>query len=57
MIILNYDKNELFIPKLNGPKLNIKPKNEKNSSYIVIASIFISGFLFNINREIGRAHV
>ena len=53
MIILNYDKNELFnlvIPKLNGPKLNIKPKNEKNSSYIVIASIFIIGFLFNINR-------
>ena len=50
MIILNYDKNENFkldVPKLNRPKLNIKPKN---SSYIVIASIFIIGFLFNINR-------
>ena len=55
MIILNYDKNELFkldVPKLNGPKLNIKPKkiNEKNNCYIVIASILIIGFLFNINR-------
>ena len=55
MIILNYDKNENFklnVPKLNGPKLNgpklhMKPKNDKNSSYIVIASIFIIGFLFN----------
>ena len=49
MIILNYDKNELF--KLDTPKIN-KPKkiNEKNYSYIVIASIFIIGFLFNINR-------
>ena len=50
MIILNYDKNENFkldVPKLNRPKLNIKPKNEKNSYYIVIASIFIIGFLFN----------
>ena len=60
MIILNYDKNELFkldvpkldVPKLNGPKLNIKPKkiNEKNNCYIVIASILIIGFMFNINR-------
>ena len=53
MIILNYDKNENFkldVPKLNGPKLNMKPKNEKNNCYIVIASIFIIGFLFNINR-------
>ena len=56
MIILNYDKNENFkldVQKmniLNIPKLNIKPKNEKNSYYIVIASIFIIGFLFNINR-------
>ena len=54
MIILNYDENELFkldVPKLNGPKLNIKPKkiNEKNN-YIVIASIFIIALLFNINR-------
>ena len=50
MIILNYDKNEIF--KLNGPKLNIKPKkiNDKNNYYIVIASILIIGFLFNINR-------
>ena len=52
MIILNYDKNELFkldVPKLNGPKLNIKPKkiNENNNCYIVIASILIIGFLFN----------
>ena len=49
MIILNYDKNENFkldTPKINKPKIN-KPKNEKNSSYIVIASIFIIGFLFN----------
>ena len=53
MIILNYDKNELLdVPKLNGPKLNIKPKkiNEKNNCYIVIASIFIIALLFNINR-------
>ena len=54
MIILNYNKNELFkldVPKLNRPKLNIKPKkiNEKNN-YIVIASIFIIALLFNINR-------
>ena len=48
MIILDYDKNENF--KLDTPKLNIKPKNEKNNCYIVIASIFIIGFLFNINR-------
>ena len=51
MIILNYDKNEIFkldVPKLNRPKLNIKPKNEKNSSYIVIASIFTYFFLCNI---------
>ena len=50
MIILNYDKNEKFkldVPKLNGPILHMKPKNDKNSSYIVIASIFIIGFLFN----------
>ena len=55
MIILNYDKNEIFkldVPKLNGPKLNIKPKkiNDKNNYYIVIASILIIGFMFNINR-------
>ena len=55
MIILNYDKNQLFkldVPKLNGPKLNIKPKkiNEKNNYYIVIASILLIVFLFNINR-------
>ena len=60
MIILNYDKNEIFKldvpkmngPKMNGPKLNIKPKiiNEKNNCYIVIASILLIGFLFNINR-------
>ena len=50
MIILNYDKNEIF--KLDVPKLNIKPNkiNEKNNCYIVIASIFIIVFLFNINR-------
>ena len=50
MIILNYDKNELF--KLDVPKLNIKPKkiNDKKNCYFVIASIFIIGFLFNINR-------
>ena len=49
MIILDYDKNENF--KLDTPKIN-KPKkiNEKNNCYIVIASIFIIGFLFNINR-------
>ena len=44
MIILNYDKNENFkldVPKQNGPILHMKPKNDKNSSYIVIASIFI----------------
>ena len=32
MQILNYDKNEIFkldVPKLNGPKLNIKPKKQK----------------------------
>ena len=55
MIILNYDKNEIFkldVPKLNRPKLNIKPKkiNEKNNCYIVIASILIIAFMFNINR-------
>ena len=54
MIILNYDKNENFkldTPKINKPKIN-KPKkiNEKNNCYFVIASIFIIGFLFNINR-------
>ena len=49
MIILNYDKNELF--KLDTPKINKpKKKNEKNNCYIVIASILIIGFLFNINR-------
>ena len=50
MIILNYDKNQLF--KLDIPKLNIKPKkiNEKNNCYIVIASILLIVFLFNINR-------
>ena len=48
MIILDYDKNENF--KLDTPKIN-KPKiNDKNNCYIVIASIFIIGFLFNINR-------
>ena len=55
MIILNYDKNEIFkldVPKLNGPKLNIKPKkiNEKNNCYIVIPFILLIGILFNINR-------
>ena len=55
MIILNHDKNEIFkldVPKLNGPKLNIKPKkiNEKNNCYIVIPFILLIGFLFNINR-------
>ena len=32
MIILNYDKNENFkldVPKLNGPKLHMKQKNDK----------------------------
>ena len=50
MIILDYDKNENFkldVPKLNRPKLKPKKINDKNSSYIVIASIFIIGFLFN----------
>ena len=49
MIILDYDKNENL--KLDVPKIN-KPKkiNEKNNCYFVIASIFIIGFLFNINR-------
>ena len=55
MQMLNFDYNNKFIvdvPKLNGPKLNIKPKkiNEKNNCYIVIASILLIGFLFNINR-------
>ena len=46
MIILNYDKNENF--KLDVPKINKPNKiNEKNNCYIVIASIFIIGFLFN----------
>ena len=49
---LNFDYKNKFIvdiPKLNGPKLNIKPKkiNEKNNLYIVIASILLIGFLFN----------
>ena len=50
MIILNYDKNQLF--KLDIPKLNIKPKkiNEKNNCYIVISFIILIGFLFNYNR-------
>ena len=52
MQMLNFNYNNKFIidvPKLNGPKLNIKPKkiNEKNNCYIVIASILIIGFLFN----------
>ena len=49
MQILNYDKNDNF--KLDIPKIN-KPKktNEKNSCYIVIASILLIGFMFNINR-------
>ena len=55
MQMLNFDYNNKFIvdvPKLNGPKLNIKPKkiNEKNNCYIVIASILLIGFMFNINR-------
>ena len=49
MIILNYDKNEIF--KLDVPKIN-KPKktNETNNCYIVIVSVLLIGFLFNINR-------
>ena len=49
MIILNYDKNEIFkldVPKLNGPKLNIKHKKQ-NNNYFVIPFILIIGFLFN----------
>ena len=43
MIILNYDKFKLDVPKINKPK----KINEKNNCYFVIASIFIIGFLFN----------
>ena len=54
MQMLNFNYNNKFIidvPKLNGPKLNIKPKKiNENNCYIVIASILIIGFLFNINR-------
>ena len=49
MIILNYDKNQIFkldVPKINRPKLNIKPK-KTNNNYFVIASILLIGFLFN----------
>ena len=44
MIILNYDKNEIF--KLDIPKLNIKPKKQ-NNNYFVIVSVLLIGFLFN----------
>ena len=52
MQMLNFDYKNKFIvdvPKLNGPKLNIKPK-KTNNNYFVIASILLIGLLFNINR-------
>ena len=55
MQMLNFDYNNKFIvdvPKLNGPKLHIKPKKTNNNYFVIasIASILLIGFLFNINR-------
>ena len=52
MQMLNFNYNNKFIvdvPKLNGPKLNIKPKIN-NNCYFVIPFILLIGFMFNINR-------
>ena len=52
MQMLNFDYKNKFIvdvPKLNGPKLNIKPKKTNNNYFVIpfIPFILIIGFLFN----------
>ena len=53
MQMLNFDYKNKFIvnvPKLNGPKLNIKSKKSNSNTYLVITSVIIIVIMFNFNR-------